>query len=85
MKLSAGDGDGLVVRDRGSLALSDAQAVDGELGLGGDTLIQVGGAALDVDLGFLGQAGDGFACEGEGCWFSGRSSGQARPGWHDRV
>lgn len=51
----------LVIGDRRSLALGDTQTVDGELGLGGNTLIQVGGAALNVDLGLLGKVGDRFA------------------------
>jgi hypothetical protein len=62
LQLGAGNGDILVVRDRGTLALGDAQAVNGELGLGGNAFVQVGGAALNVDPGLLGQAGDRFAC-----------------------
>ena len=62
MQLSAGNGHVLVVGDGSAFALGDAQAVDGELGLCSNTFVQVGGAALDVDLGFLGQVTDGLAC-----------------------
>lgn len=61
MQLSAGNGHALVVRDGSAFALGDTQAVDGELGLCGNTFVQVGGAALDVDLGFLWQVADRFA------------------------
>ena len=62
MQLSAGNSHTLVVGDGSAFALSDAQAVDGELGVCSNTFVQVGGAALDVDLGFLWQVADGFAC-----------------------
>jgi len=63
LQLSAGDCHTLVVWDRGAFAtLSDTQAVNRELGLCSNTFVQVGGAALDVDLGFLWQVRDGLAC-----------------------
>ena len=62
LQLSAGNSHTLVVGDGSAFALSDAQAVDGELGLCSNTFVQVGSAALDVDLGFLGQVTDGLAC-----------------------
>ena len=62
MQLSAGDSHALVVGDGSAFALGDTQAVDRELGLCSNTFVQVGSAALDVDLGFLGQVTDGLAC-----------------------
>lgn len=62
MQLSAGNSHVLVVGDGSAFALGDAQAVDGELGLCSNTFVQVGSAALDVDLGFLWQVTDRFAC-----------------------
>ena len=62
MQLGAGNSHALVIGDGSALALGNTQAVDGEFGLCSDTFVQVGGAALDVDLGFLGQVRDGLAC-----------------------
>jgi hypothetical protein len=63
LQLGAGDGHALVIGDGGTLGKGDSQAVDGELGLGGDAFVQVCGAALDVDFGLLGQASDWLACD----------------------
>jgi len=63
LQLSARNSHVLVIGNGSAFAaLGDTQAVDGELGLCGNAFVQVGGAALDVDLGFLGQVTDGFAC-----------------------
>lgn len=62
MQLSAGNSHVLVVRDGSPFALGDTQTVDGELGLCSNTFVQVGSAALDVNLGFLWQVADRFAC-----------------------
>jgi hypothetical protein len=63
LQLGAGNSHVLVVRDGSAFALGDTQAVDGELGLCSNTFVQVGGAALDVDLGFLWQVTDRLACD----------------------
>jgi hypothetical protein len=63
LQLGAGDGYVFVVGDGGAGGEGDSQAVDGELGLGGDAFVQVLGAALDVDFGLLGQVADWLACE----------------------
>jgi hypothetical protein len=62
LQLSAGNSHVLVVRDGSPFALGDTQTVDGELGLCSNTFVQVGSAALDVNLGFLWQVADRFAC-----------------------
>ena len=62
MQLGAGNSHALVVGDGSAFALGDTQAVDRELGLCSNTFVQVGSAALDVDLGFLWQVTDRFAC-----------------------
>ena len=61
LQLGAGDGHALVVRNGRAFALCDTQAVNRELGLGGNAFIQVGGAALNVDLGLLRKVRDWFA------------------------
>lgn len=67
MQLGAGNGHALVIGNGRALGQGDPQAVDGELGLGGNALVQVGSAALDVDFGLLGQVGDRFAWAVLGC------------------
>ena len=62
LQLGAGNGHALVIGDRRALGQGDSQAVDGELGLCGNAFVQVGGAALDVDFGLLGQVADRLAC-----------------------
>jgi hypothetical protein len=62
LQLGAGDGHALVIGDGSALWEGDSQAVDGELGLCGNAFVQVGGAALDVDFGLLGQVSDWLAC-----------------------
>ena len=61
LQLGAGNGHTLVIWDGRALALGDAQTMNRELGLGGNAFIQIGGTALDVDLGLLWKIRDRFA------------------------
>lgn len=48
------------------VGVGDAEAVDVDFGFGGQPVVEVGCAALDVDGRRGGQRGDGFACDEAG-------------------
>lgn len=80
LQLRTRNRDALVIDHGRAIALGNPQPVDGEFGLRGHAGVEVCGAALDVDFGFLGQAADGLAArlDPEGDGFGGHSLCRSR-------